>query len=343
MRERQRWTIPATRVRSLVWNGDALLDPAAGWRRYELDGTATPARINYPYPFDSATVSPSGEFTALTSRLGTKGLILKGQQPIRELNRSYSYAHVFEYPLALFRLPDGREVVAHCPDRPSVLQLDELATGRRLTSRDTPPLDVFHSRLQSSPGGRFLLSAGWLWHPLEALLVYDVPRALEHPASLDSRGVFHHNYVGFEVEGAAFAPDGSLLVATSEPLDALDDDYLEFTSGLGPRRLARVSLRPAGARPAAGPTPTFLSQVTVSERLGTLMALDGYVVGFYDHPKLVDVRTGEVVARWPDLRTGRQAGSIIRGQGPLPPLALDPPRRRFAVAGPEHITVVQLG
>ena len=45
MNERQRWTIPATRVRSLVWNGDALLDPASGWRRYELDELATGRRL----------------------------------------------------------------------------------------------------------------------------------------------------------------------------------------------------------------------------------------------------------------------------------------------------------
>lgn len=65
-------------------------------------------------------------------------------------------------------------------------------------------------------------------------------------------------------------------------------------------------------------------------------------VSFYDHPKLVDLSSGRVLARWPALSTGRQTSGIIHHLAPLPPLALDPVHRRFAVAGDGSITVVQL-
>lgn len=320
-------------VRSLVWAGDDLLDPAAGWVRYGLDGTSSGPRINYSYPFDAALRSPSGEYTVLYTRLGTKGLLLKGDQPLRELNRSYVYAHRYEYPVALFRLPDGREVIAHCPEDRATLHLDELESGRRLTGRSTAPRDVFHSRLRASADGQSLLSAGWLWHPLEAVSVYDVRQALADPGTLDTGGAYSHSFYGFEVQGAGFAPDGTVLLATSAPLDDLDEDYLEFTGGLEPGRLARYSLREG----------RLLSQAPVVGPLGNLMGLDGFAVGFHDHPRLVDLESGAVVGSWPDLPCGEQAGSIIRGGTPPPPIALDPANRRFAVAGPGHVTVVVLG
>ena len=87
----------------------------------------------------------------------------------------------------------------------------------------------------------------------------------------------------------------------------------------------------------------WLSLVTLAEHLGTMMPMEDYIVGFYGHPKLVHIATGEVVARWPELSTGDQIGSIHWHTDKLPPLALDPAHRRFAVSGERAITVVQLG
>jgi hypothetical protein len=68
-----------------------------------------------------------------------------------------------------------------------------------------------------------------------------------------------------------------------------------------------------------------------------------HAISFYRHPKVVSLETGEVVMRWDDLDSGEQASSIIWGLGrALPPLALDPERRRFAVAGAKEITVIQI-
>ena len=85
-----------------------------------------------------------------------------------------------------------------------------------------------------------------------------------------------------------------------------------------------------------------LSVVPFNETVGTMMSIgDRHVIGFYKHPKLIDVYTGEVLRRWENLNTGLQDSSIIWGlDDPVPPIATDPINRRFAVADEEKITVV---
>jgi hypothetical protein len=57
---------------------------------------------------------------------------------------------------------------------------------------------------------------------------------------------------------------------------------------------------------------------------------------------MIDPWTGKVVRRWADLNTGEQNSCIIHHIEKPPPLALDPKNKRFAVAGLDAITVVQL-
>jgi hypothetical protein len=323
-------------ARTLVWDGEELVDPAGGWARFRPDGAWERGRVRYPFPFDQAARSPSGRYTAILVRRGTKALLLDGQSVLRELDRSYYLADAYEYPIALGRLPDGREIVVHCPNRYDALQIDLLETGERLTQRAANPTDFFHSRLQVSADGRYLLSAGWIWHPVEGLQVFDLQRGLAEPTSLDHDPLFGFGYAGFDIEAAAFSFGGVVVLATSDAVDVLDDDYGEFAGGIGPREVVRYS--PTERR--------ILSRARVSEPVGTIMPVgpEGELaVGFFEHPKLFDTRSGEVIARWPDLSMGRQAGSIIRGiELPLP-LALDPIRRRFAVGGSSGVTAILLG
>ena len=73
------------------------------------------------------------------------------------------------------------------------------------------------------------------------------------------------------------------------------------------------------------------------------MALGDLAISFYEHPKLLDLATGKVLRRWPELQSGLQNSSIIHHHDPPPPIALDPLNRRFAIANSEAITVIQLG
>lgn len=107
--------ISAKGVRSLVWNGDELIDWAGGGTRFLLSGETVPNPVYYPYAFDASVMSPSGEFAVIYTRLGTKGLVLHRGQILREINRSYYHAGAYEYPIALARLGNGREVLIHSP------------------------------------------------------------------------------------------------------------------------------------------------------------------------------------------------------------------------------------
>ena len=82
----------------------------------------------------------------------------------------------------------------------------------------------------------------------------------------------------------------------------------------------------------------------LEEPVGTLMPVGGYVVGFFEHPKLFNLKTGKIEYRWDEIMSGDQNSSIIwHHKEKLPSIALDSQNKRFAVAGPEEITVIQLG
>ncbi len=311
---------------SLCWSGDALVDAVAGNIRYGLDGSVRDPSIGYSYHFDRAVASGDGRYTVIYEALGTAGLVLEGDQVLRQLQRHYYRADAYEAPMALLTRPDGRTLLAHCPESYCTLELEDVATGERLTRRSNPPEDVFHSRLQFSPDGRYLLSAGWLWQPVDAACVFDVRRALEDPSSLDRWDLMEGANRGIGVSAAAFAGPGTLVLTRDEDLFDLPEDAPR--GGLCVYSLAERRI---------------LSAAPLQEPLGTLMAVGGrHVLGFYGHPKLVELATGRVVQRWEELDTGKQSGSIIRHLPKLPPLALDPARHRFAVGTQKGIEVIQL-
>src|SRR5215468_6529162 len=218
----------ATGIASLCWCGDHLVDWVGGCRVFALDGTEREASVHYGYRFDAATASPDGRFAVIYERLGTKGLLLRDGQILRELDRSYYHADAYEYPVALFNDPDGRVLLAHCPGNYCRIELEEAETGRPLTaSEDRKLSDFFHSRLAASPGGKRLLSAGWVWHPLSLVLCFDVAQALADAHYLDDR---HGLPASFnpdlaEESSACWLDDDCIAVAASaEPEQASVED-----------------------------------------------------------------------------------------------------------------------
>lgn len=321
---------------SLCWHGDELVDWVAGGARYTLDGKETPSGMLLGYRFDSAVESPDGRFVVVYEALGTAGLLLKDGRILRELHRSSYHADSFEYPVALTTLPSGRTLLAHCPDEYCKLELEDADTGQRLTERANDPVDFFHSRLQFSRDGRYLVSAGWLWHPLDAVWLVDVQRAIEDPSSLDRNDLPDFVEWGVEISAAVFGERDTLLVTSRDEFpDELSDALKGPPSSAGGPPGARISRYSIGDRRMVQTAP-------LSEPLGTLMDAGPHAVGFYGSPKLIDLGTGEVVARWPELSSGEQVSSIRTGARVLPPLALDPVRRRFALGTPAGIQVVQL-
>lgn len=312
-------------VRSLCWFGDDLADLASGGDIFRLNGETEDSMVQTGYLFDAAVLAPSGRYAVIYERLGTKGLVLDRGELIREVNRSYYHAGTYEYPVVLFEHADGRTLIAHCPDEYNRIEIEDVLTGERLTTPSVEEsYDMFHSRLAVSPRGTRLLSAGWVWHPLDAVstwLIEDVladGRVLDEPGPPESEGIL-------DIGSATFMDDDRILVSADE------------------KALKSASFAPGSLGVYNLATHRFESVVSVEETIGNMMWLgDGLAVGFYESPKVFDITTGQVVHRWPDIGSGMQTSSIIGRLKDLPPIACDPAGRRFAVASETGIDVVLL-
>lgn len=320
--------IDESNVRSLLWRGDALIDWVGGGRTIELDGRTVPGRVFYAYRFDAAVMSPSGRFVFIYQRLGTKGLLLQDTKIVREINRSYYHAHVYEYPACFATLPNGREVLIHCPEEYCRLEVEDAETGERLTESATRnPTDFFHSRLAVDSSNQWLLSAGWFWHPFDAVKVFSIEDAISNPTSLDDSELVPLQSV--EISTATFRGSNEILLSTSEETHS-EGEYAvdEFEpSSIGVWDIENRLIR---------------FKVPIAEPAGNLMPIsDKYAVAFYKHPKLVNLRTGEITSQLPELYCGEQTSSIIHHHDNPPPIACDVANKRFAVASDTQVVVVQ--
>jgi hypothetical protein len=310
-------------VRSLLWHGDDLVDWAGGGTRFKLDGSTIRAGIYWAYRFDRAVSSCDGRYQIIYETLGTKGLVLCNNKCVREINRSFYHAYVYEYPLVIFHLPDGRVAIAHCPNDYNKIEIEEIETGQKLTIREGEAADFFHSRLQVSPDGEYLLSSGWVWHPLDAVQLFRVRDVLQNPTVLDKSAHLELPEELFEVHAAAFQSNDSIIMVGNNGGEPGEEGPFLIQYNL---REGRVNLK------------TGMQEVA-----GTLMPVNSeYVMGFFEHPKLIEIASGKVVQSWPELNSGKQNSSIILDREMLPQLALDPARKRFAVADANGITVIQL-
>ena len=329
----------AAGIRSLCWRGEELVDWVGGCRAFALDGTERPSSVHYAYRFDAATASPDGRYAVIYERLGTKGLLLHDGKCIREINRSYYHADAYEYPVALFRDPGERLLLAHCPEDYCRIDLEEAESGRLLTaSAGRKPEDFFHSRPTASPHGKRLLSAGWVWHPWSAVVCFDVARALADPRHLD------------EVKALPYS--GKVCLAEESSACWLDDDRIAVASSgeLENREESReagpgADLLPRGVAVYDLAGGMCLRAFQLDAPGGTILAIGAnHVLSLYRHPKLIELATGKVLHVWTQLHSGIQDGSIVcglEGDAKPPPMAIDPAGRRFAIVNGDAVTVIE--
>ncbi len=215
-------------VRSLVWSGNELIDWVAGGARYGLDGSTRRGSVNYAYRFDAAVASTDGNFAVIYERTGTKGLVLRQSKIVREISRSFYHAHVYEYPICLWTREDGRNLMSHCPEGYSQIDIEDVETGERLTeTSEREFVDFFHSRLRVNPAGTRLLSAGWVWHPVDCVKFLDIPQKPEDTGALDRRweASIHEHHMGYIEECAAcWQADDRLIVAAGREEEPPEDD-----------------------------------------------------------------------------------------------------------------------
>lgn len=310
-------------TRSLVWQDDHLVDWVGGGTRFTMDGAVMPASVYFAGDFDAAIATSSGDIVVIYKRLGTKAIVLENGRVEREINRSYYHADVYEYPICLWESKERPAALVHCPDEYNQLEIEDAVTGERISfsEKRTPP-DFFHSRLSISPSGTYLMSAGWVWHPMDIANIYRLPTS-DGLADLDSP--FATVDTANEVSTCAWINDTSVLAANSD-----DYEYEEgepFTAGA----LGRWSLRSKKWSNLSVPTTT----------LGLLMPLgEDHVISFFEYPKLLRISDGAVIKEWPHIGSGKQTSSIIHHIDTLPPIAINREGMRFSVANEDCIHVI---
>lgn len=235
----QRFVLPAKNIRSLCWQGNELIDWVGGGNHYCLNGTTIPRYVNYSYRFNQAIVSPDGQYAVIYEVLGTKGVILKSGEVLREINRSYYQAHVYEYPVLLFSLPSGRTLLAHCPEEYNKLEIEDAETGERLTKRRSEPIDFFHSRLRVSVDGKYLMNAGWIWHPFDYILLYNIEEILTLPELLDAEPDWSMVDSSTEIHDAAFSDAETVVLATADAYYEEDNEEEKDQFILRPDQIGR--------------------------------------------------------------------------------------------------------
>lgn len=329
-RETDRVTVEGS-ASSLAWDGDIVVDLAFGNQGYGVDDSRRDSNFSWGFPFDMGVVGPSG-IVAVARRRGTKGLVAWGamrDQELREINRSYYCADAYDYPLMLFAGPNERVLLAHCPDSYTHLEIEDAITGERLSTRGPAAIDFFHSRLSVSPSGRWLASAGWVWHPVAMLHLVDLTAALSgDPEALDRPAMPPLDISDQEIAGVAWTHNDHLVISTTdEGLDNEDAPPLP-ASGIGCFDVA---------------SKTWCFTTKLDQPAGELMDLGDHrhVLALHQHPRLLDARTGIEVAGWPDLPTGANASPI--DDKDRRPTALDPVGHRFAVASDWAVTIISLG
>ncbi len=326
--------------RSLCWRGDELVDWVSGGDAWTADSRYASARRNWGYGrFDAATADATGRWAVVYERTGTAGILLREGKIVREIHRSPYHADAFIYPVCLFAGPDDRVLLAHCPESYARIEIDDADTGERLTrstSRKEP--DFFHSRLAVSRSARRLLSAGWMWHPLDAVVWFDIAAVLRDPALLDAmEGATHSRYVGLaEESSAAWLSDERVVLGGSlEPEDP--DQVAELgREHTGPR------LCPNGLAVYDISVRNYLCKVDLGYPPGTMMPVgEHHVMTFFQHPRLVSLASGKVVHEWTDLDSGEAVSSIVHEQQHAV-LAVDASRTRFAIGHGDGIDVVTI-
>lgn len=301
---------------SLCWRNGNLFDYLGLGAMISMDGALEGTGFRALYRFDASIASPSEHFFAVWERLGTKALLFKENQMTRELNRSFYCANVYSYPFAFFVAPDGREGIVHCPDEYNKITVEDADTGQRwYADEEGKAIDFFHAHFKISPDGTKLISEGWAWHPYDDVILCDMSWAgegltLSAPRCLS---VFEDN-IEEEPYAAEFLDNDRIVVASlideGSVLKVLDWRTLSVVSSFKGQHFGKF--------------------IKVSQN---------FILCLYEHPFLVDVRTGVAINKWPTIHVGSQTSSILAGSPP-PSIAFDEKTKRVAIANDKIIHVL---
>jgi hypothetical protein len=272
----------------------------------------------------------SGPYCAAYDERGTAAALYDGDRVVRELPRNDELPGDYDYPLALGRLPDGREAVVHCPEEYNVLQIEDAATGERLTTGSREPEDYFHSRLSLSPDGRHLLSVGWFWMPYGMARLFDVTLALTDATALDGEGLLPaHATTAGEVTAGCWLDADRVVLATGSERGPLSEPI-------------SLPARHLGVWSVSGGDWLHRAPVPDSDPGVLLLPRGDEVISLHGHPRLLDPTTGRTLAEWPEVVTPLKPTCFGYDEVPTPVAAVHPDGTLLAVAVADGITFITL-
>lgn len=213
-------TIETNYLQTIDWFGKNIVDWVSAGQLYSLDGQQKQiSKYQYAFGFDGSITSQDGQYAFIYKRLGTKGILLKNGEIIREINRTYYFAETYEFPAAFITF-DNRTYLAHCPIDYCQLDFENVETGEIISNIEgRKPADIFHSRLSVSPDNKYLMVCGWAWHPIDKVELFDIAECFNNPLLLDKSSLYPD--FGTFINSASFIDSNRILIGASdeEPFD----------------------------------------------------------------------------------------------------------------------------
>lgn len=294
-----RETFTTNYLKTIDWlNGD-IVDWASAGQLYSSDREQRQiAKYHCTSSFDASITSQNGQYAFIYQRLGTKGLLLKDGEMIREIDRTDYNAKVYEFPAAFVTVGNATYLV-HCPIDYCRLDFENVETGEIVSNVEgRKPSDVFHSRLSISPDSRYLMVCGWVWHPLDTVELFDIVECLKNPLLLD-KSILYPDF-GTEINSASFIDNERILIASTdgEPFDT------EAPPLLPQKHLAIWNFI----------KNEITSPVKVNGEFGNLFAInERQAWDMFKYPKIINIQTGEIESKLEEINSGLQTSSIMYG------------------------------
>ncbi|MFK7970026.1 MAG: hypothetical protein AB8F95_06640 [Bacteroidia bacterium] len=318
-----------TAPRSLNWKDGQLIDWVGGGNLYSLNGDFRDSQRRYAYKFDSVIQSEDGVYSIIYEKLGTKAIVLKKGELIRELNISYYQAGAYEFPIQFIKLQNDKYGILYCPNEYNLLEIEDAETGEKITqTHDRNPDDCFHSRLRVNPSNTVLLNTGWIWHPYGIIELYEIGEGIKDNSIFDKITLDFPTKA--EICSAEFLDDDLVMVSSTSENPIFDNELADSVNLL-PGQIGLYSIS----------EKRFLKKNFVDFKLGTLIPINQHqALDLYEHPKLIDLDSGQAKIRFEDINSGKQNSAIIHHLDHIPPIAVDMKHKRIAIGNGNKIELL---
>lgn len=322
----QRKTIEAYSLRTIDWFDNKVVDWNSAGTQYLENGEKKQLhKYHHGFVCDGSITSENGEYVLIFQKLGTKGLLLKNGELLREINRSYYQSSVYEFPAIFFSFKN-RTYLAHCPFGYNQIDFEDVETGEIITNKsDRAPQDFFHSRLEVSKDNKYLISKGWFWQPFDSIELFNIEKCITEPKLLDKGRSIPK--VTSEICSASFIDNNRILVCASNE-ESMDDENEEpIPSG----HIAIWNIE----------KNEISSSVKINGEFGNIFAIDDKKCwDLYNYPKIIDLKSGEVIDKMEEIDSGKQASSIIHHLSDLPKITFNRKTKQIAIAKDDAIEIL---